>query len=342
LELELRDISVSLSGKEILKSVSFSVGDGDLISLLGVSGSGKSTLLKTIAGIIPQTGGTVSMGGTVTDSLPPHRRGAVIVFQDFRLFPHMTAAENIAFPMKMRGAPKQEYQERTSSLLERVQLAGYGKCKPREMSGGQIQRVALARALAASPNILLLDEPFSSLDENLRQDMRALVLELQREFRITTILVTHDRQEALAMSDKIAVIMHGEILQYDTPQRIFESPASREVADYFGQAIYLGGTVKAGVFVSDLVRFGVDRPDGPYQAMFRSSSVHVRSDGDRRFTVRRTSYQGESYRVVLEHENSGTILNATLPSPCPLRIDDRVSVSLDTEKAILFQGSRPE
>jgi putative spermidine/putrescine transport system ATP-binding protein len=337
LELALRNISVSLSGKEILKSISFSVGDGDLISLLGASGSGKSTLLKTIAGIIPQTGGTVMIGGAIADALPPHRRGAVIVFQDFRLFPHMTAAENIAFPMKMRGVQKEEYSKTAFALLERVHLAGYGKYKPQEMSGGQIQRVALARALAASPNILLLDEPFSSLDENLRQDMRALVLELQREYRITTILVTHDRQEALSMSDKIAVMMHGEILQYDRPERIFESPNSREVADYFGDAIYVGGIVKSGVFVSDVVRFGADRPDGPYQAMFRPSSVHIGSDGNRAFNIRRTSYQGESYRIALEHESTGIILNAILPSPCLLRADDRVSVSLDTDKVILFR-----
>jgi putative spermidine/putrescine transport system ATP-binding protein len=337
LELALRNISVSLSGKEILKSISFSVGDGDLISLLGASGSGKSTLLKTIAGIIPQTGGTVSIGGAIADELPPHRRGAVIVFQDFRLFPHMTAAENIAFPMKMRGAQKKEYSKTASALLERVHLAGYGKYKPHEMSGGQIQRVALARALAASPNILLLDEPFSSLDENLRQDMRSLVLELQQDYRITTILVTHDRQEALGMSDKIAVMMHGEVLQYDTPERIFESPKSREVADYFGDAEYVDGTVKSGVFVSDVVSFGTDRPDGPYRAMFRPSSVHIESDGDREFRIRRTSYQGENYRIVLEHERTGIMMNATLPSPCMLRMDDRVSVSLDTDKAILFR-----
>ena len=223
MELSLKNISVALSGEEILDSISLTVDDGAFISLLGASGCGKSTLLKTIAGIITPSSGSVFLNGVCADRLPPHKRGTVIVFQDLRLFPHMTVAENIAFPMKMRGVTKEEYMRTTIGLLEKVQLEGFEGRRIREMSGGQLQRVALARALAANPNVLLLDEPFSSLDENLREDMRQLVLRLQKDYRITTILVTHDRQEALSMSDKIALMMDGRILQYDTPENIYNA-----------------------------------------------------------------------------------------------------------------------
>ncbi|ATW26137.1 ABC transporter ATP-binding protein [Candidatus Formimonas warabiya] len=336
MELSLQKISVSLSGKEIIKSVSLTVENGTFVSLLGASGCGKSTLLKTIAGIIPQSGGSIILDGKCADKLPPYKRGTVIVFQDFRLFPHLTAEENIGFPLKMRGASKKEYLKTAAELLEKVQLKGFEKSKPHQMSGGQIQRVALARALAAGPNVLLLDEPFFSLDENLRQDMRHLVLRLQREFKITTVLVTHDWQEALSMSDKVALMMHGEVVQYDTPEIIFESPVSREVAEYFGDAVYVDGSIKDHVFTSDMITFRVDRPDGLYQAMFRPSAVRIGFTGEKNFQICEMNYKGENYSAVLAHKITGNRINANVPSPCRLQLGDLVSLSFDPDRAVLF------
>ena len=337
LELSLENISVAISGKEILNSIDLKVEDGAFISLLGASGCGKSTLLKTIAGIIPQASGSVYLDGKCADRLTPHKRGTVIVFQDFRLFPHMTVAENIGFPLKMRGITRAEYLKTASELLKKVQLEGFEKRRPEEMSGGQIQRVALARALASKPNVLLLDEPFSSLDENLRQDMRDLVLKLHREFKITTVLVTHNYQEALSMSDKIALMLEGRVIQYDTPERMFEAPANREVADFFGNAVYVDGTVTDNLFQSSIVTFRTEKMDGCYQAMFRNSAVHIQPEGDKAFRIIEKNYRGEDYGILLEHR-TGCRFNIIKAAPCEYKKGDNVAVFLDTEGAVLFSA----
>lgn len=337
MELELKNISVALSGEEILDSVNLKVEDGEFVSLLGASGCGKTTLLKTVAGIITPTNGSVFLDGKCADKIPPHKRGTVIVFQDFRLFPHMTVAENIAFPLRMRKISKDEYLRIASELLVKVQLAGFEGRKVQEMSGGQIQRIALARALAASPNVLLLDEPFSSLDENLRQDMRKLVLKLQREYKITTILVTHDCEEALSMSDKIALMMNGRILQFDTPKRIYDYPTSREVADFFGENVYIEGTVRNKQFVSNIIQFSVDSPDGKYQAMLRNAAVHIAQDGQGQpFKVTEIYYRGDAYVISLEANSGCFKINTTIPAPCVIHLGDTVFVTFDVNKAILF------
>ena len=232
MELDCKNISVEISGKKILEEINLKVEDGELISLLGASGCGKSTLLKTIAGLIDPQQGSVFFNGRNVNHLPAHKRKAVIVFQDFRLFPHMTALENISFPQKIQGLSKDEMQKRSLQLLGDVQLEGFENRYLDQMSGGQIQRVALARALAAQPDILLLDEPFSSLDVNLRRDMRNLVLKLHKDYKMTTILVTHDQEEALAMSEKIAFMSEGQILQFDRPAALFNKPAHPLVSDY--------------------------------------------------------------------------------------------------------------
>ena len=314
MELELKDISVVLGENKILDSVSFVVPEGRFVSILGVSGSGKSTLLKTIAGLLAQSSGSIMIGRRCADEVPAHKRGTVIVFQDCRLFPHMTAAENIAFSMKMKGVPKRARMERAEQLLKKVQLEGFAPRRPHEMSGGQIQRVALARALAADPGVLLLDEPFSSLDENLRKEMRELVAQLQREYGVTTVLVTHDRAEALSMSDSIVLISEGRVLQSDTPQRIFERPVSPQVADYFGDTFYINGRVENGAFQSSYIRFDTDMPDGSYRAMFRPTAVRTIRGGGGNFRVISVSYLGDSYEIRLESADGGLRLSAFVPT----------------------------
>lgn len=233
MKLEMQAVSVDIRQTPILHSVSLGVQNGELLSLLGPSGCGKSTLLKTIAGILPMKEGRILISGRDVSRCPVHKRGAVVVFQDMRLFPHMTVEENVAFPLKMQGVPRADRLRAAEQLIDRVQMFGYGRRRISELSGGQQQRVALARALAAKPQLLLLDEPFSALDENLREDMRTLVMELHREFHMTTILVTHDRKEALSMSDRVAIMFDGEIVQTGTPQEICSHPVSDRVADYF-------------------------------------------------------------------------------------------------------------
>ncbi len=212
MKLSIEGLQVHIDKEAILHNISLQVEQGEFLSLQGPSGCGKSTLLKSIAGILPAEQGTIYLDGKDITRLPIHQRGTVIVFQDMRLFPNMTVEENIAFPLKMQKVPKAQRLSAARELLEKVQLPGYGKRRIHQLSGGQQQRVALARALAAKPKLLLLDEPFSALDEELRQGMRELVLQLHKEFAMTTIMVTHDRPEAVAMSDRIITMSEGAIV----------------------------------------------------------------------------------------------------------------------------------
>ena len=242
MELMINNLKVKLQKEEILHGINLIIEDKSFVSLLGASGCGKTTLLKSIAGLLETDSGDILIDGESIIKLLPEKRGTVIVFQDLRLFPHMTVEQNICFPMELQKIAKEQQKETVTKLLESVRLAGYEKRKIRQLSGGQRQRVALARALAANPKILLLDEPFSGLDEQLRLEMGELVKRLHKEWGITTVLVTHDKKEALQMSDKIALMDKGNVLQYDTPENIVSRPATKEVEEYFGKAGYLKRT----------------------------------------------------------------------------------------------------
>ena len=300
MKLKIKDLSVSLDRQPILRHASLEVQDGEFVSLLGPSGCGKSTMLKTIAGLLPVSGGEIFLGDQDVTQVPAHKRGAVVVFQDLRMFPHMTAAENVAFPMKMQGVPRKERLEIAKTYLQKVHLDGRENQSVTKMSGGQQQRVALARALAAKPKLLLLDEPFSALDENLREDMRLLVKELQRELGITTILVTHDRGEALSMSDRVALMFDGGIVQYDTPEAVYTRPATRQAADYFGDCAYLPGSVRDGVFRSELVELPAGVEDGRWELLLRPSDLEISPAGRLTATVTDVRYYGGEVAAELE------------------------------------------
>lgn len=338
MDLRLNNLSVELSGKKILESINLYIKEGELVSLLGASGCGKSTMLKTIAGIIPQIEGSVIIGGNVVDSLAAHKRKAVIVFQDFRLFPHMTVAENISFPLKMSGYSKTECTRQALELLRKVKLSGYENRYVDELSGGQIQRIALARAIAAEPSVLLLDEPFSSLDVNLRKDMRDLVLELQREYKITTILVTHDHEEALTMSDRIAFLYNGQIEQYDTPLNIFTNPKSTLVADYFTDGVYLNGHIKNNTFFSDFFEIDLQRSDGKCKCLIRPLAVKaIKSDiGD--FKVVEKVYRGDTYLLKLNKLAHDLTLESIALDSTDIIEGDMVNIKLDEKKLIFISN----
>ena len=341
MKLEIQNLAVKLQNQPILRGVSLAVEEGEFISLLGPSGCGKSTLLKTVAGILPPASGKVFLGGEEITALPAYRRGTVIVFQDMRLFPNMTAAENVAFPLKMQGVEKAKRLQTASELLKKVQLPGLDGRRVSEMSGGQQQRVALARALAARPKLLLLDEPFSSLDENLREEMRSLVLELHREFRMTTVLVTHDREEALAMSNRVAVMSEGEILQVDTPEEIYRHPAVRRVADYFGDCAYISGEVTDGVFRSDLLTCPAELNDGNYALMVRSDALRPKTQGALNLTVTQMQFRGADTLVTLEAE-TGQKWKCSFRETPTCTVGEKLSCDLALDECVFFSEDSEE
>ncbi|WP_299965488.1 ABC transporter ATP-binding protein [uncultured Roseobacter sp.] len=226
-----------------LKTISLGIADNEFFTLLGPSGCGKTTLLRMIAGFEDVTAGEIFLYGEEIETLPPHKRPVNTVFQNYALFPHMTILENVGFGLEMLGQSKAQARTRAGEMLELVQLSQFAARKPAQLSGGQQQRVALARALAPSPKVLLLDEPLSALDLKLRKAMQIELKHIQRETGITFIFVTHDQEEALTMSDRIAVMSAGELQQLGSPRDIYERPRNRFVADFIGETNLLDVTV---------------------------------------------------------------------------------------------------
>ena len=241
--IELRGVVKRFGATTALGGATLSIGDNEFFTLLGPSGCGKTTLLRVIAGFEEVTEGEIRLYGEDIGNLPPHRRPINTVFQHYALFPHMTVAENVAFGMQMLGISAAETETRTRAMLDLVKLGELASRRPAQLSGGQQQRVALARAMAPRPKVLLLDEPLSALDLKLRQSMRLELKQLQQETGITFVFVTHDQEEALTMSDRIAVMSAGEIRQVGTPFEIYEAPTDRFVADFIGESNILEATV---------------------------------------------------------------------------------------------------
>lgn len=337
MKLELKDLSVNLSGKEILKSINLTVEDGEFIALLGSSGCGKSTLLKTIAGLVDQDSGDIFLSGKNANKVVSHKRGTVIVFQDFRLFPHMTVGENISFPMKMAGIKKDIYLENTRELLKKVELEGYLNRSIDEISGGQMQRVALARALAANPSVLLLDEPFSSLDSNLKKHMRNLVTDLQKEYKITTILVTHNKEEALTMSNRIAFMDKGEIIQYASPKLIFSQPINKTIANYFSDGNYISGSIKNKIFSSPYFQVPANREDGNYSCFIRPFALEIEKSKNSSFHIVDKVYKGSSFLVKLACDKSGLVFETTVDESLALDLGQALDLKIKEDQLIFIK-----
>ena len=227
-------------------NVTLDIRGGELVALLGPSGCGKTTLLRAIAGFLKPTEGRIIIGGEAVDHLPPNRRTVGIVFQNYALFPHMNVAENVAYGLAARGMPKQEQRARVAEMLDLVRLGPLADRFPKQMSGGQQQRVALARALAVRPSILLLDEPFAALDKNLRLDMQIEIKQIQRRAGTTTVIVTHDQEEALSMADRVAVLNAGRLEQFAPPTDIYDRPGSLFVNTFVGTANLFAGRLATG------------------------------------------------------------------------------------------------
>ncbi len=239
--LELKGLTKRFGAFTAVDGMDLLVAQGEMIALLGGSGCGKTTTLRMIAGFTEPSEGTILVDGTDVGRIPPYKRNIGIFFQNYALFPHMTVFENVAFGLKLQKCPKGEISRRVEEILTLVKLTGLDRRYPRELSGGQQQRVALARALVTRPSILLLDEPLSNLDAKLRLEMQVEIKRIQRELGITTIIVTHDHEEAVSLADRVIVMNEGRILQIGTPQEIFDRPASPFVADFMGFSTFLHG-----------------------------------------------------------------------------------------------------
>jgi ABC-type Fe3+/spermidine/putrescine transport system ATPase subunit len=241
--VQLHDVTLAYGSFVAVRNVSLSIAKGEFVTLLGPSGCGKTTILRSIAGLVQPTGGEIIVAGRRIDNVPIHKRNIGLVFQNYALFPHKSVFDNIAFGLKYRSVEKSLIAQKVTRALEMVRLPGVEKKLPSEMSGGQQQRIALARAIVIEPDVLLLDEPLSALDANLREEMRTELKIIQREVGITTIFVTHDQEEALAMSDRIVVMNKGEIEQLGTPEEVYRRPESRFVASFLGQSNLLPGRI---------------------------------------------------------------------------------------------------
>lgn len=244
--LRLAAVSKVYGGLTVVDRVSMTIRKGEILTILGPSGCGKTTTLKIIAGFIEPDTGSVLMEGRAVDRLSSHERGAAMVFQNYALFPHLTVGQNIAFGLRMRSQPKADVAKQVDEMLERVRLTPFRHRYPKELSGGQQQRVALARALVIRPKVLLLDEPFSSLDAKLRKQLREEFLDIHRNFHITSVFVTHDLEEAFAISDQVAVMNAGAVEQIGAPATIYSKPRSRFVADFVGHRNLVEGSIIEG------------------------------------------------------------------------------------------------
>jgi iron(III) transport system ATP-binding protein len=309
--------------------VSLEVKEGELVTFLGPSGCGKTTALRIIAGFETPTSGRVLIGGQDVSHQPPHIRNTAMVFQSYAIFPHLTVAQNVAFGLEMRGVPKSDIPTRVCRILDLVELAGLEHRAPEQLSGGQQQRVALARAIITEPRVLLFDEPLSNLDAKLREQMRGEVRKLQRRLGITSVYVTHDQAEAMALSDRIIVMEAGRVQQQGSPFEIYARPANRFVADFIGRVNFVEGQVVSAE--GNAVRLNVRnrlldlpapgtslRPGETATLVVRPETIHLApsvSTGAPAFagTIRRAVYLGST--VEYEIEWAGTTILAVIASP---------------------------
>jgi putative spermidine/putrescine transport system ATP-binding protein len=273
--LELRNIAKRFGGRDVLRDISLEIAAGEFLTILGESGSGKTTLLRLIAGFEQPTGGEIRMCGERLDTLPPFRRRVNTVFQSYALFPHLNVAENVAYGLRVQGVPRAEIAPRVEEALGMVKMGASAQAAPSKLSGGMQQRVALARALINRPRLLLLDEPLSALDANLRRQMQGELKALQREIGITFLFVTHDQDEAMALSDRIALLRAGALEQVASPREIYNRPATAYTAQFIGQTNLLRAEVAAGIARAGALSWPCEDPAGSRSFSLRPEHIRL-------------------------------------------------------------------
>lgn len=277
--LSIRNVAKSFGRNAVLRNISLEIAEGEFLTILGESGSGKTTLLRIVAGFETASSGELWMGAERLDHQPPYRRRVNTVFQSYALFPHMTVEENVGYGLRVAKRPVAEITQRVAEALDKVKMSGHAKAKPSKISGGQQQRVALARALVNRPRLLLLDEPLSALDANLRRQMQVELKSLQREVGIAFVFVTHDQEEAMVMSDRIALLRSGELEQVATPREIYGRPATAYVAQFIGHTNLLKGEVRGGAVRCGPLAWQASLPDGPVLLSLRPEHVRLAGPG---------------------------------------------------------------
>ena len=346
--LELKDIKKAFSKEEVLKEISLSIEKGEFITLLGSSGCGKTTTLRIIAGLETPDSGQVFLDGKDVTALPPEARDVNTVFQNYALFPHMTVADNIGYGLKLKKKPKAEIKKRVSEMLELVQLPGYEKRKPSELSGGQKQRVAIARSLINNPKVLLLDEPLGALDLQLRRTMQLELKKLQKKLGITFIYITHDQEEAINMSDRIAVMNHGVFEQIGSPDEIYNHPKTSYVATFVGNANILKGTVEktedeilkvslAGETVSVASEGRSLKVGTPVTMAVRSENLIFDEEcqSGLEATVEEKSFAGGLLRVVLKLSDGTEVIANRHGIDAGVQPGQKVTCHFDAKNAVL-------
>jgi putative spermidine/putrescine transport system ATP-binding protein len=351
--VEIRSASKIYGSVRALDDVSLDIAPQEFVSLLGPSGSGKTTLLGILGGFVQPSGGSIHFGGRDVTFMPPHKRDIGIVFQNYALFPHMSVGENVAFPLRARRLPKSLHAERVKSALAMVDLAGYEERGIGQLSGGQRQRVALARAMIFEPRLILMDEPLSALDKQLRETMQIELRQLHKRLGATIIYVTHDQREALTMSDRVAILKDGRLVQIDKPERLHDHPANAFVASFIGEATLLPvqriGTDSVSLAGTVLRTARPIAPNGELVLAIQTEKLLI-EDGfgapeRNRFSARVTDivFQGESLRVFLSLDD-GTTLSLRQPSHYEAArrippIGERLAVSLHPQDTIIVPKS---
>ncbi len=302
--LDIRNVAKSFGKNPVLRDISLQIAEGEFLTILGESGSGKTTLLRIIAGFENATAGELWMAGERLDSQPPYRRRVNTVFQHYALFPHLSVAQNVGYGLQVAKVSKDEIAARVEQALAMVKMTAYAASKPSKISGGQQQRIALARALVNRPRLLLLDEPLSALDANLRRQMQVELKSLQREVGIAFVFVTHDQEEAMVMSDRIALLRMGELEQVASPREIYSRPATAYTAQFIGHTNLLRGTVKSGEAQCHSLRWRTTASEGP--ALFSLRPENIRFAGSAPGTVKfrgriqRQAFHGATELVQVE------------------------------------------
>jgi spermidine/putrescine transport system ATP-binding protein len=326
---------------QALDGIDLTVGDGEFVTLLGPSGCGKTTLLRAIAGFEQIDSGAIALEGRDLTRLAPHHRPVNTVFQSYALFPHMTVARNVGYALEVRGVGTRDREARVADALDKVGLGGLGARKPAQLSGGQRQRVALARTIVAEPRLLLLDEPLSALDRNLRQAMQIELKDLQHRLGIAFVFVTHDQEEALTMSDRIVVMRSGRIEQAGTPRDIFRKPATRFVAEFIGETNLFQGRVTGGALVTDAglrLTLPPGVADGPATAVLRPTDFALGTSGIAG-RVTRAVYLGADLHLHVAPDGGGPEIGVLARDAANAPKDgDRVTLAYDPAAVHVMAG----
>lgn len=347
--LKLSDIGKAYGNVDAAKNINLDVAPGEFVTFLGPSGSGKTTTLMMVAGFTEPTEGHIQLEGKPLDPIPVWKRDIGMVFQHYALFPHMSVAQNVAFPLEMRGVPKADRRAQVEEAMEMVGLAGLGLRLPKELSGGQQQRVALARAMVFKPQLLLMDEPLGALDKKLREHMQIEIMHLHKNLGATVLYVTHDQEEALVMSDRIAVFNEGHIEQIGTPHDLYEAPQTKFVADFIGETNFVSGRIEAADGNSGKVRNLSGQMSAPLSEgtnavlAVRPERLHVvggagAADDDNTLsgTVKELIYLGPSRKAIIALEDGTEVIaleQAAQAEATALEIGARATLSFRSKDA---------